>query len=616
MTQSSNEEIFRRKYDYLFHRRGDDDSENDENGILHSRLVRYRRAQHHDVGNEIMLVNRVFKKLGLTHNHDCDYSSPSKSTTSVDDRRLQKRMATSSGKKGADYSRIRLTSQENSRSVAVSFNQYAQQDGISCRYSDDDASITRLSNSLVHDVDEEENDDSDAVCHDDNLSVTGLSEEEGRVWDIRNSSIELARRSDECTVSGEMGYNRILLPCDLKSRFNSFKRHSSDSIVCANDEKSTSSFFRDNHHEYIHDDASITLIHACQSPIQQRFSLQSYEDAILSEEESVKGHKENSNNHGIHEETLGYYVVEEDDAYTRSEDTQIASKGRKSVAFDIRQPSKATRVFTYDSIEAPQNDDSYCDSSIVFRRNSCFRMPPIPIHATLGERHLDMFKSVLSSSTYSPLLVSRLRKIVTWIKKHENNREKEVEIVGETCHGVVSGLSMNQVHASVIALLDSQSGQTSNQFDVTTSRSNAPLLGGTLIVLPHKVYLEDWQDVLRKKSTFSVFNQGNLSPSHRKDISISRVAGYDVVLTTVDCIKAKERTYPIGDALGNVLLQYENDSWFAVNDIRRKCVNLSRLHGIKWRRLIFIDFPEKSCYFAKEGTLKFSASVALNGLSR
>ena len=75
----------------------------------------------------------------------------------------------------------------------------------------------------------------------------------------------------------------------------------------------------------------------------------------------------------------------------------------------------------------------------------------------------------------------------------------------------------------------------------------------------------------------------------------AKYAGFDVILTTYDAVKTKEVTISI-DSFGHAILgandqSNTNEGWLASRQsgAPAKCVQLSVLHRLYWRRIIFLD---------------------------
>ena len=146
--------------------------------------------------------------------------------------------------------------------------------------------------------------------------------------------------------------------------------------------------------------------------------------------------------------------------------------------------------------------------------------------------------------------------------------------------------------------------------------------GGTLIVARSKEDLEEWQSSLREYTSYSVLNHATMTAEERKRTSIaSRCAGYDIVVTTFDAIKSKDIAIPL-DSAGHVILEKIGfqDGWYSARsggrDAPDRCEQLSVLHQITWRRVIFVDMLGRKCYLAKLGTSRVVAAVALRSSSR
>jgi hypothetical protein len=147
--------------------------------------------------------------------------------------------------------------------------------------------------------------------------------------------------------------------------------------------------------------------------------------------------------------------------------------------------------------------------------------------------------------------------------------------------------------------------------------------GGTLIVARSKEALVEWQSSLREYTSYSVLNHAAMTVEERKRTSTaSRCAGYDVVVTTFDAIKSKDIAIPL-DTDGHVILEKIGfqDGWYSARnggsgEAPGRCEQLSVLHQIAWRRVIFVDELGRKSYLAKVGTARAAASVALSSSSR
>ena len=157
----------------------------------------------------------------------------------------------------------------------------------------------------------------------------------------------------------------------------------------------------------------------------------------------------------------------------------------------------------------------------------------------------------------------------------------------------------------------------------THDKGTAPTQGGTLIIVRNKEDLTEWLSQLREKTSFSVLNHAGIVSSERRRIS---AAGYDVVLTTFEAIKAKEVAMRVDDC-GRSLSVDETtsqDGWYSSRSSVGKngesqaqnCKVLSTLHGLEWHRVIFVDMLGRSSFLTKPGTSRIEAAIALKAQSR
>ena len=144
--------------------------------------------------------------------------------------------------------------------------------------------------------------------------------------------------------------------------------------------------------------------------------------------------------------------------------------------------------------------------------------------------------------------------------------------------------------------------------------------GGTLIVVRDKSELDDWEQQFREHFPWSVFNHGGLSSVARKRLSIAKLSGYDVVITTFDALKAKELTAAV-DQFGVATFdkQTNEKGWYSINNgnnSSRNNIMLTHLHGITWFRILIFDCLGKGSYIMKAQTARAVAAKALHADKR
>ena len=153
-------------------------------------------------------------------------------------------------------------------------------------------------------------------------------------------------------------------------------------------------------------------------------------------------------------------------------------------------------------------------------------------------------------------------------------------------------------------------------------RDFVPKYGGTLIIGKHKEDLVHWECSLREKTGFTVLNHADLSSTERRRATMTlKASGYDIVLTTYDALKTREVSTAV-DESGRVVQQSESQGGWLTSRMpsseeeQYQCSVLSRLHFLKWYRLVFIDDLGRQSYLTKPGTARANASSSLKGGSR
>ncbi len=183
---------------------------------------------------------------------------------------------------------------------------------------------------------------------------------------------------------------------------------------------------------------------------------------------------------------------------------------------------------------------------------------------------------------------------------------------------VLCTLMKNGVHQIPRNLRPLESGKTRPCNVNNSEATNCVINGGTLIVARSKEDVVEWLGDLRENTSYSVVNHNEISSTERRRVTIlSKCAGYDIVLTTYDALKAKEVTSTINEN-GRVVQQNSQGAWLSTkqDDSKSSCKVLSRLHTIQWTRVVFIDVLGSSSYLTKPGTARMEAAAALKAKSR
>ena len=212
---------------------------------------------------------------------------------------------------------------------------------------------------------------------------------------------------------------------------------------------------------------------------------------------------------------------------------------------------------------------------------------------------------------------------VGWYSDDSESEEAEVG------RGIVVSCTLPQIVGVALKLLLTNGVKAKNikkrrspsQF-ASQSRAavSSALQGGTLVVLRDKEELPKWEQILRERTCYSVMNHATMSSAERKRSKIAgKCAGFQVVLTTYDALKAKESAYAL-DEIGRAVYDDSGSQggWMASRSqsTRQSCEHLSVLHQLTWHRVIFMDVLGRQSYTCKPSTARFKAAIALNAKSR
>jgi hypothetical protein len=158
--------------------------------------------------------------------------------------------------------------------------------------------------------------------------------------------------------------------------------------------------------------------------------------------------------------------------------------------------------------------------------------------------------------------------------------------------------------------------------------------GQTLIVARTREALEYWSRAIREGSGLSTVNHSTLPVKERKSMSTAkRCCRFGVILTTFDALKSPDVTVSLDEygfvRFNNVGME---DGWFSTRDCSNVAASqaaaqpwnptlsankqLSVLHLVQWKRVIFVDEVGRKTYLAKPETARFVAVRALAAESR
>jgi hypothetical protein len=157
-----------------------------------------------------------------------------------------------------------------------------------------------------------------------------------------------------------------------------------------------------------------------------------------------------------------------------------------------------------------------------------------------------------------------------------------------------------------------------------STKTPSDLQGQTLVVTRTKEDIGKWESALREGTGCSVFNHATLPLSERIRMSTAEKATmYDVVITTFDAMKSPDTAISVNESGHAILTKVGNDQgWYSSRSASQsdtgpqKCMKLSVLHKVNFKRIIFVDLLGRKSFLAKEGSARASAAVALSGDSR
>jgi hypothetical protein len=187
--------------------------------------------------------------------------------------------------------------------------------------------------------------------------------------------------------------------------------------------------------------------------------------------------------------------------------------------------------------------------------------------------------------------------------------------------GVFFSLSEQQIIDVTMKLLLKESSVTGMSSRPPRTKT---LHGNTLVVSRSKEDTNVWESALRECTACSVLNHSTLPLSERiRASSAERACAHDVVLTTFDAMKSPDIAVPLTQDGRAILAKTGNErSWHSSRSASQRnshpqlTKQLSILHRIHFRRIIFVDVLGRKCYLAKGETARASAAIALSGDTR
>lgn len=390
----------------------------------------------------------------------------------------------------------------------------------------------------------------------------------------------------------------------------------------------------------------------------------------------------NKSRFGIHDKEVGgTYVGDEkltDDTIQTIDCTVVARRRQLRLATlkQTTHPTKPIGVnFTNTDLVVSEPEPI-----VQLKKGVCFRMAPLQV---MHQRHYQplekenrggLFNNSMAKLTlinkhnepqyplfpdpintvFSSRTAERLNHVVSWMLSQEKNHLKpsalqnktgwenyleekenisfssnEMSAGAEGSKGILLSLSISQIQAVTLKFLNHSLHSSRGVAYADCSTKS----GGVLLVLREKgTSMVTWERLFREKSSLSLLNHSSLSGSARKQLSPSRIAGFDIVLTTFDVIKAKEKTFttePVYDSpiIENTIMDQGSSmsskgKWLDATSSsgdpikRRSSKQLSCLHGLRWNKVIFVDTLGPQNFSLKINTARAAAGKSLVARSR
>ena len=301
------------------------------------------------------------------------------------------------------------------------------------------------------------------------------------------------------------------------------------------------------------------------------------------------------------------------------------------------------RIRNRGGINSDYGDEAPAD--IRLKDGSFYHLDPLHVQRPPKERSRRRSKSADTLRERSPFLsipdpfspfhermAERLTVVADWLVEHDgdvNLTENQDEIVRDDTiisddykqKGVLVSMSMTQIIAVTIKLLLIHGANPyRRKYNIEDSNKLSTLKGGTVIVLRSKSDVKAWECAFRERTAYSVLNHSSMPSGERKRSKTAlKCAGFDVILTTYDAIKTREKSIALDGRGRAVTKDGSQDGWYSSRSCEsrpEKSETLSVLHGMKWHRVIFVDFLGRVSYIVKPGTSRARAAIALHGCSR
>jgi hypothetical protein len=307
----------------------------------------------------------------------------------------------------------------------------------------------------------------------------------------------------------------------------------------------------------------------------------------------------------------------------------------------------------YSTANSPVNDSVMTSRSDRSRQNDSRSIREVPTNVSLIDGaifHLDKLsvqrtKQLDRSRTakhkdhsHKGISALRCRRLVSFpdpFLKYNNRVRKALNEMHQWIHGAEFEFDQGESNIPALGVFFSLSYQQIVDLglklllgDLSRSKPGPSLTtmnGSTIIVCRSREDCEKWESAFRDGTGCSVLNHAILPLSERIRTSTAEKAClHDVVLTTFDAMKSPDVTMPVsGD--GYVIFKSATAArgWHSsrsgpqiVESTQQKTKQLSVLHRVHYKRIIFVDVIGRKCFLAKGGTARNAAATALSGDSR
>jgi hypothetical protein len=346
------------------------------------------------------------------------------------------------------------------------------------------------------------------------------------------------------------------------------------------------------------------LFEASQSPIPPRLTYGSSDDETDESFDNCRRATGNSQRRGTRARESDVTIDTVESGYKRSDQGDNNSKRRAMREIPVNVKLAPGATFHLDKLhvtrtEMERTEKSSKKKGIRSRVRRMVNFPDPLVH--YSKRHRRVLKDIFE-----------------WIDESEEQSRGDED--GPPAGCIIFSLTYKKIVDLALKVLLKDPSANDRSIDQHSDSNN--LRGQTIIVVRTKEDLSKWETALREGTGCSVMNHATLSLSERVRASTAeKAARYDVVLTTFDALKSPDIAIPVSE-LGHAIVSkpVSNDGWYSKNSwdntAPRTCKQLSVLHHIEFKRIVFTDVLGRKSFLAKHGTARAAAALALRGDGR